>query len=133
MEGIILLDTSVLIDFLRKKNKAKSFLFSLLEQYTTFQLSVISKFEVQIGKADGQDEFWKNIFAQMDILPLNEACTDCASVLHRQLKAENKLIGLPDLLIAATAITYNVPLATLNVKHFERIKALEIITPQRES
>ena len=39
----------------------------------------------------------------------------------------NKMIDLADILIGATAVTNNIPIATFNVKHFERIKALEIL------
>lgn len=37
------------------------------------------------------------------------------------------MIDLADILIGATALTHDIPLATLNIKHFERIKGLEII------
>jgi len=36
------------------------------------------------------------------------------------------MIDLADILIGATAVTHNIPIATLNVKHFERIKDLKI-------
>jgi tRNA(fMet)-specific endonuclease VapC len=38
------------------------------------------------------------------------------------------MIDLADILIGATALTHDIPLATLNTKHFERIKGLEIIS-----
>ena len=37
------------------------------------------------------------------------------------------MIDLADILIGATALTYNIPIATLNGKHFNRIKGLEIM------
>ena len=37
------------------------------------------------------------------------------------------MIDLADILIGAAAVTYNIPIATLNVKHFVRIQGLEII------
>ena len=37
------------------------------------------------------------------------------------------MIDLADLLIGATAITHGLTLATLNKKHFERIKKIELI------
>jgi len=43
------------------------------------------------------------------------------------LKAKNKLIDAPDILIAGTAMRNNLPLATLNRKHFERINGLEMV------
>lgn len=37
------------------------------------------------------------------------------------------MIDIADLFIGATALTHNLPIATLNIKHFNRIKGLEII------
>jgi len=37
------------------------------------------------------------------------------------------MIDLADLLIGATALTHNIPISTLNIKHFERIKKLELL------
>jgi len=44
----ILLDTSILIDFFRKRDKSKSILFQLAGQYR-FSISVITAFEIKIG------------------------------------------------------------------------------------
>jgi len=37
------------------------------------------------------------------------------------------MIDLADILIGATALAYNIPIATLNTKHFDRIKGLDIV------
>lgn len=37
------------------------------------------------------------------------------------------MIDFADILIGATALTHNIPIATLNTKHFQRIKKLEVI------
>jgi tRNA(fMet)-specific endonuclease VapC len=37
------------------------------------------------------------------------------------------MIDLADILIGVTALTHNIPIATLNDKHFTRINGLEII------
>jgi predicted nucleic acid-binding protein len=72
-------------------------------------------------------EFWDTFFQQIQILPLNTEAIRIAAILFKQLKAQNSLIDMPDLLIAATALSHQLPLATLNVKHFERIKQLDLI------
>jgi tRNA(fMet)-specific endonuclease VapC len=46
---------------------------------------------------------------------------------NRQLKQKRKQIDLADLFIAATAVAYELSLATLNRKHFDRIDTLTII------
>ena len=48
----ILVDTSVLIDFLRKKNKENTLLWSLKEKYNNLSVSVISVFELFAGATD---------------------------------------------------------------------------------
>lgn len=50
--------------------------------------------------------------------------------IDRQLKKISKQIDIPDLMIAACAISNRLKLATLNAKHFGRIKELEIVTRQ---
>jgi tRNA(fMet)-specific endonuclease VapC len=43
------------------------------------------------------------------------------------LRNQNKIIETKDLFIAATALSHDLPLMTLNVKHFERIEAMKIV------
>jgi predicted nucleic acid-binding protein len=44
------------------------------------------------------------------------------------LKRDRKQIDIPDLFIAASALSNNIKLATLNSKHFSRILGFEIVT-----
>jgi len=61
------------------------------------------------------------------ILPFNAEVSIKAANIDAALKKKRKQIAIPDLFIAATAIFHNVPLATLNKKHFERIDELEVL------
>ena len=125
---VICLDTSILIDYFRKTNKQNAFLTDLIDRYDQFAVSVITEFEIYSGATEQQIEFWDHFFQQIEILPLDSNAIQQASLLFKQLKAQNKLIDMPDLFIAATAITNDLTLATLNVKHFNRIEQLELIT-----
>ena len=40
---------------------------------------------------------------------------------------KNRLIDKPDLMIAGTAMANKLKLATLNLKHFERVDGLELV------
>lgn len=124
---LICLDTSVLIEYFRKMKKENAFFTSLLDSHERFAISVITEFEIYSGATDEQMEFWNAFFRQIQILPLNTEAIQIAAILFKQLKAQNSLIDMPDLLIAATALSHQLPLATLNVKHFERIHQLELI------
>ena len=96
------------------------------ERYALFAVSAITEYELYVGISDGQNVFWDNFFSQITVLPFNTKAARQAANIYRQLKANNKLIGAPDILIAGTAISNNLPLATLNRKHFEQITDLQL-------
>ena len=56
----------------------------------------------------------------MKILPYTEEVAKKAGILARDNQS------LADLAIAATAIVYKTPLATLNAKHFSSLKGLDL-------
>ena len=123
---IIVADTSLFIDYFRKQKKEKTSLFLLSEKYEIL-ISVITKLEVMIGATEEQKSFWNSVFETVTIVGLHEIEIDIATNLLKQLKKENKLIGLPDILIAATALSRNFKLSTLNAKHFERVTKLKLL------
>jgi tRNA(fMet)-specific endonuclease VapC len=59
----------------------------------------------------------------------------CEGVCHRfgwiRHQRRNKPISVPDALIAATALVYELPLVTHNVRDFEGIDGLDVITKYR--
>jgi predicted nucleic acid-binding protein len=127
---MICLDTSVLIDFFRKKDKSKSFFFELADKYEDFAISTISEFEVYIGSNEEKDLFWDDFFGKVISLPFDSEANKIAIKIDRQLKKISKQIDTPDLMIAACAVPHGLKLATFNAKHFGRIEGLEIVTRQ---
>ncbi len=125
---MICLDTSVLIDFYRKKDKSKSFFFELAGRYEEFAVSTITEFEVYIGSDKEKDLFWNEFFKKVISIPFDSFANKKAIEIDRQLKKISKQIDIPDLMVAACAISKGFKLATLNSKHFGRIEGLEIIT-----
>jgi len=124
---LICLDTSVLIDYYRKKDKSKSLFYKLTERYTFFAVSAITKYELYLGNTEEQNIFWDKFFSQISVLPFDTNSARNAANIYKQLKTKNKLIEAPDILIAGTVMQFNLPLATLNRKHFERINGLEMV------
>jgi tRNA(fMet)-specific endonuclease VapC len=127
-KSLIQLDTSVLIDYFRKTKKANSFFVELTDKYDQLVVSVITKFEIYIGCTDSQKNFWDTVFESITVLPLDNGCIESALSIDQQLRKISKQIDFPDLLIAATAMQHGLPLATLNMKHFGRIKGVDIIS-----
>lgn len=126
-DKIILVDTSILIDLFRKTDKNNSALISLVRQGYTYCISAITEYEIYTGAALGQIEFWDNFLQKTEVLPFDKAVAKVAVEINRELKMKRKLIAIPDLFIAATAMANNLPFATLNKKHFDRIDRLNII------
>ncbi|MCD4663816.1 MAG: type II toxin-antitoxin system VapC family toxin [Bacteroidales bacterium] len=122
----ICIDTSILIDYYRKKNKEKAKFVQLSRKYS-FSISVISKLEVLTGITENQKNFLKNFFEKIDIIPLGEREIEFAAEIIRYLTKRNKIIGIKDILIGSTAISKGLKLSTLNKKDFERIDNLELI------
>jgi len=70
-DPIICLDTSVLIDFYRKKDKSQSLFFKLTEQYSIFAVSAITEYELYLGNSQEQNIFWDDFFSRVIVLPFD--------------------------------------------------------------
>ena len=125
---IICLDTSVLIDFYRKKDKSKSLFFKLTKEYLFFAISAVSEYELCIGNSQEQNIFWEDFLSHVTVLPFDTNAVRHSIRIYKELKQQNNLIDIPDIMIAGTVLQNNMPLATLNRKHFERINGLTIIS-----
>ncbi|ANI88917.1 twitching motility protein PilT [Arachidicoccus ginsenosidimutans] len=126
-DEMICIDTSVLIDYYRKQHKSKTLFHQLSLQHSNFAVSAITQYEILVGSNEQQNEFWQLIFSQLTILNFDVVSTSKAVEIFQELKSKRKLIEMPDILIAATAIANDCTLVTLNKKHFARINALKLL------
>ncbi len=125
---IILVDTSILIDFFLKTDKSNSVLIGLVKKGYTFKISAITEFEIYSGANKNQLSFWNKLLEKIEILAFDKDVVKVAVELNNALKLKRKQIDIADLFIAATAVNNKLPIATLNKKHFERIDNLKIIS-----
>jgi predicted nucleic acid-binding protein len=126
-DKIVLVDTSILIDLFRKTDKANSALVSLVRQGYIYCISAVTEYEIYTGTTSEQVDFWDDFLEKANVLVFDQTVAKVAVDLNKDLKRKRKLIDVADLFIAATAISNNLPLATLNKKHFDRIDGLTII------
>ena len=124
---MILLDSSVLIELFRSTNKENTLFYKLASKETDFAISAITHYEIFSGSNEKQDSFWDNLIESVEILDFDLQSSQQAVQIYKKLKKTNQMIDLADILIAATSLSNNIKLATLNLKHFERIKELEIV------
>ena len=123
----MVIDSCVFIDYFRSKNKENTLLTRLNQQQQKLYVSAVAKYEVLSGAHERDMDEWQRIFEGVTVLAFDDATIQSARMIHRQLKQESKLISLGDILIAATAIANDLPLATFNRNHFERIQDLKMI------
>ena len=122
-----MIDTSILIDFYRKTDKNNSVWIELVKQHYQFVISAITKYEIFSGASESQLKFWNEVLQAIIIIPFDEITVNHAVEINSALKRKRKQIALADLFIAASAVSHNLPFATLNRKHFDRIEGLMII------
>jgi tRNA(fMet)-specific endonuclease VapC len=61
------------------------------------------------------------------VLPVSRLVARRFARIRGTLRAQGALIPAPDLLIAATALTYDLTLVTRNRRHFDRITGLTLL------
>jgi len=123
----MVVDTSIFIEFLRKKDKTKTVLYSISET-VPLAISAITLYELLMGATDSNKlNDVKLLTDDLLILDFDDRVAIKSSEIYHQLKGENKMIEFRDIFIAATCIVYEMPLKTLNYKHFERITGLNIV------
>lgn len=126
MSDCYLVDSDVLIDYLRGFENARKFLLKANEGKLLL-ISVVSVVEIFSGKEtrgeekkDRIEEFLENF----EIIELDARIAKYAGELRRDYQKP-----FADMIIAATAIFLGISLATKNIKHFEGIKNLELHRP----
>jgi len=123
----VLVDTSIIIDFLRKQNKKKSYLWRIKENNTCF-MSSVTLFELLAGaKTERHFDDIKRITKWIESICFDDDIAKIASEILKELRAKNDIIDFRDIFIGATAKCYNLHIATLNTGHFQRVSDLSVI------
>lgn len=127
MADQLLIDTDVLIDYLRGTTQAVSYLEGTEDRLA---ISVISVAELFSGVRKGPErQQLENFLTAFDIVPLDPRIAVKAGLFRRDF-GKSHGVGLADAMIAATAMTLGASLVTLNVKHFPMLK--EVVVPYQK-
>jgi len=120
-----LIDSNAVIDYLGKKLPPSGMDFMNLIIDSVPKISVVTKIEV-LG-FNAPEEHYQLLVNFMDdstILDITDKIAEISIDLRKNLKTK-----LPDALIAATALVYDLVLITRNTSDFENISGLKIINP----
>jgi len=122
----MVIDTCILIDFLRAKDKTKTELFKVSE-IGNLCISAVTLYELYMGAtSDSKMNDVKLLTEDLIVLPFDDEVSKKAAEIYHHLKSIHHLIEFRDIFIAATCIVNELPIKTLNVKHFCNIKDLKI-------
>jgi len=124
------LDTNVLIAYLKGREPGASAVERVVKNSVCYVTS-ITVYELMFGVARAQKRIGEDdLLGVMVVLPFDDAVARRSASLHAQLVMANRDIGVKDTFIAATCLENDIPILTINRRHFERVPGLTVITPQ---
>jgi predicted nucleic acid-binding protein len=119
----LLIDTDVLIEYLRGRGEAVGYLESLTAD---LYLSVISVAELFSGvKSEDEAKSLEQLLQAFVILPVTEKTARLGGLYRRQYRPSHGT-GLADALIAATFEESGANLVTFNRRHFPMISGITV-------
>ena len=117
----LLIDTDVLVDFLRGFSIAVEYIKTHSEDII---ISAISVAELYAGVKDSEREQLDALISLFKVIPATKEIAVTGGLLKQQYFKTHG-VGLADAIIAATSINLNATLKTLNIRHFPMLKGLK--------
>ncbi len=124
---MILLDTDIMIDLLRKYQPAMAWLASLGEEEIVLPGFVVMELIQGCRNKLEQEKVEKNLTPVSVVWPSSKTCDEALSAFASYHLSHS--LGLLDALISETAIALNLPLHTFNQKHYAAIPNLKTVEP----
>jgi predicted nucleic acid-binding protein len=126
MSDLVIIDTDILIDVSHKDVKAINYVENLKSNYS-LAISLITQMELILGCRNKHelamlDKFLKHF----QVIKLNESISTIAIDLLKQYRLSHGLL-MPDALIASTALSLNINLATKNQRDYRFIENLKLL------
>jgi tRNA(fMet)-specific endonuclease VapC len=123
--GLVVVDTDLVIDFLRGKGPGSSLVRELITGHR-LRVTAVTAFELRVG-ADflaRRDDILR--LARSRTFPLDLESALRAGEVAATLRAAGQDIGMADCLQAGICLRFDLPLATRNHKRFERVAGLRL-------
>ena len=124
----VLLDTDIFSEILKGKNAAVAAKASAyLAERGRFTTSAVTVAEIvyglrRVGREDRVALFEASL-ADTEVLPFDNDAARLAGRINADLERTGRVIGLPDVMIAAIAIRCGLAVVTGNTAHFEHVRA----------
>lgn len=130
---MVLLDTDILIQFLRNDEDAKEKISRLLESYQLLSTSSINVAELYFGAylSENKEEninAVNKLLSKLVIYPFDINDGKIYGEIRASLKRKGELINELDIFIASIAIEKDITLITRNIKHYEKVHKVQVET-----
>lgn len=125
-----LIETSVIISFLRGKSEAIETLENLEGELTSSFICLAELYEGVYRtrkRKEAEGGVLNFFFGLSEVYGLDEDIARKFGQIRAELKQRGKVIEDLDIFLAATCLAHNLILVTYNPKHFKRIKNLEVL------
>ncbi|MFI5140675.1 MAG: type II toxin-antitoxin system VapC family toxin [Sphingobacteriales bacterium] len=120
-----LIDTNVVIGYLDNKLPAHGMMLMHAIVDDTPNISVITKIEVlRFNTSLDAYKILEDFIKESSVFDLNDLVVESTISICKSHR-----IKLPDAIIAATALVYNLILITRNISDFKNINGLELVNP----
>jgi len=119
--GAILLNTDILVDFLRGDKKAEDFIATQADRIILSTLVVAELYAGVEGEAER--EALDALVSLFRIVPVDVEIAKAGGFYQRDY-GKSHGVGLADAILAATAEAWKADLKTLNIKHYPMLKGL---------
>ncbi len=134
----LILDTSILIESERRNEGVEDILRSVRGAHGEIDvaLSAISAVELTHGiyrartdaDRDRRRVFVEGVFHDLIVHPLTLGIAQLAGQIEGEQAAKGVSIAMEDLIIGATALHLGFDIVTLNVRHFQKIPGLSVLS-----
>jgi tRNA(fMet)-specific endonuclease VapC len=124
--GLVVVGTDLVIDFLRGRGPGAPFVRELIVDHR-LRVTAITAAELRIG-ADflaRRDDIL--LLVRSRTFPLDPSSALRAGELAATLRGAGQDIGLADCLQAGICLNFDLPFATRNRKHFDRVEGLRLV------
>jgi len=112
-----LIDSDVIIWALRGQRETLE-LLRTLQPAGIPVCSPISIIEVKLGVRSGEEKKTNVFLDSLEVYPVDRWVADKASEYITECRRKGVTLGIPDAIIAATCIIYELTLVTYNTKHY---------------
>ena len=134
----LILDTNILISGERRREDAVAMLRRVRDVHGDVEsgISAVSAIELTHGVARARDDetrlrreaYAEEVFRLLTVYPLTLEIAKLAGRIEGEEAARGNVLPFEDLMIGATALFLGFSVCTLNVKHFQKIPGLSVVT-----